>query len=90
MPPIRTQSSRNSTEQEDRILLAIRAIKNKEIIPIRKAAREYEVPDTTLRRRINGDISRSETRANSHKLTQIEEYIGLKIYSSYGCSWSSL
>jgi hypothetical protein len=29
MPPIRTQSSQNRTEQEGRILLAIQAIKNK-------------------------------------------------------------
>jgi hypothetical protein len=73
MPPIRTQSSQNRTEQEGRILLAIQAIKNQEIRAIREAARIFEVPETSLRRRLNGSTNRAETRANGHKLTQIEE-----------------
>jgi hypothetical protein len=73
MLPIRTQSSQNRTEQEGRILLAIQAIKNQEIRAIREAARIFEVPETSLRRRLNGSTNRAETRANSHKLTQIEE-----------------
>ena len=44
MPPIRTQSSRNRTEQEGRILLAIQAIKNQEISSISLAARTFKVP----------------------------------------------
>lgn len=39
MPLIRSQSSRNSIEQEGRILLAIQAIKNQEIFLICKALR---------------------------------------------------
>ena len=44
MPPIRTQSSRNRTEQEGRILLAIQAIQKQEIASIREAARQFKVP----------------------------------------------
>jgi hypothetical protein len=73
MPPIRSQSSRNLVEQEGRILLAIQAIKKKEISAIREAARLFNVPETSLRRRLHGHQTRSETRANSHKLTEIEE-----------------
>jgi hypothetical protein len=73
MPPIRSQSSRNRTEQEGRILLAIQAIKNKEISAVREAARLFDVPETSLRRRLKGHKTRSETGVNSHKLTEIEE-----------------
>jgi hypothetical protein len=73
MPPIRTQSSRNCTEQEGRILLAIQAIKNQEISTIQEAARLFNIPRTTLRRRLAGTANRVETRVNSYKLTQIEE-----------------
>lgn len=73
MPPVRSQSSRNSVEQEGRILLAIQAIRNQEITAVRKAARSFNVPEATLRRRLHGTPFRSETRANSRKLTEIEE-----------------
>jgi AraC-like DNA-binding protein len=73
MPPIRTQSSQNRTEQEGRILLAIQAIKKQEIPSIRDIARQFNVPRTTLQRRVAGLPFRAETRANSHKLTEIEE-----------------
>ena len=78
MPPIRTQSSQNRTEQEGRILLAIQAIKKQEIISIREAARHFTVPEATLRRRLRGVPSRSETRANGFKLDAIEEESLLK------------
>jgi hypothetical protein len=73
MPPIRTQSSRNSIEQEGRILLAIQAINKQEILSIREAARRFEVPHTSLRNRLTRCKNRSETRANGHKLDEIEE-----------------
>jgi predicted DNA-binding transcriptional regulator YafY len=73
MPPIRTQSSRNCTEQEGRVLLAIQAIKNQEITSIREAAYHFKVPRSTLQRRLTGDIFRPDSRANNHKLTEIEE-----------------
>jgi DNA invertase Pin-like site-specific DNA recombinase len=73
MPPIRTQSSQKREEQEGRILLAIQAIKNQEIASIQEVATRFNVPRTTLRRRLARYTSRAETRANSHKLTEIEE-----------------
>jgi hypothetical protein len=73
MPPIRTQSSRNSIQQEGRILLAIEAYKNKEITSLHEVIRQFNIPRITLRRRLAGSISRAKTRANSYKLTQIEE-----------------
>ena len=62
MPPIRTQSSQKRTEQEGRVLLAIQAIQKQEIRAIREAARIFEVPETTLRRRLNGSTNRAFSR----------------------------
>jgi hypothetical protein len=73
MPPKARQKSRNSAEQEGRIILAISALKKQEICNIREAARVYNISRTTLQRRLAGTTSRAETRANSHKLTQNEE-----------------
>ena len=73
MPPVRSQSSRNSIEQEGRIILAIQAIKNQEISSIREAAHHFQVPRSTLQRRLTGDVFRPESRANNHKLSQTEE-----------------
>ncbi|KAJ5281107.1 hypothetical protein N7478_006479 [Penicillium angulare] len=73
MPPIRLQTSRNSIEQEGRILLAIQAIKNQEISAVREAARRFNVSEPTLRRRLRGVQNCANSRANSHKLTEIEE-----------------
>ncbi|RJE25947.1 Pogo transposable element [Aspergillus sclerotialis] len=78
MPTIRARSSRNSIEQEGRILLAIQAIKKQEISTIREAARRFEVPKSTLLRRLNNIPNRAETRANNYKLTEIEEESLLK------------
>jgi DNA invertase Pin-like site-specific DNA recombinase len=69
MPPIRTKSSQNSTEQEGRVLLAIEAYKNKEITSLHEVTRRFDIPRTTLRRRLASSTNRAETRANSHKLT---------------------
>jgi hypothetical protein len=73
MPPIRSQSSRNSIEREGRILLAIQAFKNQEISAIREAARRFEVPKSTLRSGLRGTTFRAKTRANSYKLIELEE-----------------
>ena len=74
MPPIRKQASQKLTEQEGRILLAIKAIQKQEICSIRQAARHFNVPLTTLQHRLNGHTMRAETRANNHKLSSNEEY----------------
>ena len=73
MPPNRSRSNRNSIEQEDRLLLAIQAIKNQEISSVREAARRFNVPDTSLRQRLAGHPYRAESHANRHKLSQTEE-----------------
>ena len=73
MPPIRSRSSKNSIEQEGRILLAIQAFKNRDIGSIALAASTFNVPRTTLRRRIDGVQNRANSRANSSKLTETEE-----------------
>jgi DNA-binding NtrC family response regulator len=69
MPPKARQNLRNSIEQEGRILLAISAFQKQEIRNITEAARVYNIPRTTLRRRLNSYTFRAETRANSYKLT---------------------
>ena len=76
MPPIRSQNSRNTIEQEGRIQFAIQAIQayqNKEIPSIKEATHRFQVPYTTLQNRCKGKIFRSDTRANNHKLTTNEE-----------------
>ena len=73
MPPIRSQNPQNSINQEGRIQLAIQAFQNKEFRSIREAARRFQVPTVTLHRRYNGQLHRSETRANNYKLTLTEE-----------------
>jgi hypothetical protein len=78
MPPKRTESSRKFIEQEGRILLAIKAIKNEEITSIQEVAHRFNVPRTTLRRRLRGTTNRTESRANGHKLTKTEEELLLK------------
>ena len=73
MPPTRSRPSRDSIEQENRLLLAIQAIKKKEINSIRDAVRQFNVPRSMLTDRINGHQNRSERRANNHKMTKIDE-----------------
>jgi hypothetical protein len=56
MPPIRSPKCRNLIQQEVRLLLAIKAIKNAEKIPVRDAARQFDVPLSTLPTRSGTDI----------------------------------
>jgi hypothetical protein len=58
--------------QENRIQMAIAAIKNKKIKSVLRAAETFSVPEPTLRARLNGRKPRSDTRANGHKLTALE------------------
>jgi helix-turn-helix, Psq domain. len=73
MPPNNIELSQDSIQQEGRLLLAIQAIKNKEISSIRRAADQFQVDRCTLTRRLRGTINRAESRANNHKMTQIKE-----------------
>lgn len=60
-------------EQEGRVQLAIEALKTASIATINAAARAFDVPISTLFRRLNGVQSRHETPPNCRKLTDIEE-----------------
>ena len=73
MPPIRTESSQKSVNQEGRILLALSDIKDGRVASLRAAAKLYNIPYSTLHTRAGGRISRGDTRPNGHKLTQLEE-----------------
>ena len=59
--------------KESRVQMAINAWNEKKTRSILEAAKVYEVPESTLRRRLAGIKSRSETRANGHRLTEVEE-----------------
>ena len=78
MPPIRSQLAKKSTEQEGRVLLASEAIQKKQIPSIREAARQFNIPQSTLATRLNGTTNRSDIRANNHKLSILEEQSLLK------------
>lgn len=73
MPPKSRAKIKDQVEQEGRVLLAISSLRKKEITNIREAARLYDVPRTTLQRRLNGSTNRAEKQANGLKLTKEEE-----------------
>ena len=52
MPPKLYSKPSNSVEKEGKLLLAISALKKKEISNIREAARLYDVPRSTLQDRL--------------------------------------
>ena len=60
---------------EARIILATEAVRSSSETSIRKATKIYEVPKATLRHRIDSRTPRNETRANYHKLTEVEEEV---------------
>ena len=59
--------------KESRMQMAISAWKEKKTRSILEAASIFQVPESTLRTRLAGIKPRLETRANGHKLTEIEE-----------------
>jgi predicted HTH domain antitoxin len=61
--------------QENQIQIAISAIQNKKVCLNRRAASIFKVPKPTLRAHLKGRKLRSETRTNSHKLTELEEEV---------------
>jgi hypothetical protein len=58
---------------EDRINLAIQAVQKGSFKSIRAASVAYDVPWSTLNRRVKGCPSRRDTRPASSKLTRTEE-----------------
>jgi hypothetical protein len=59
--------------QEARIILAIEAIRTAKRMSIRRAAKTYDVPKSTLRHRMKGRVAKAEIRNGRHQLTQSEE-----------------
>ena len=62
-----------SSSQEGRILLAIQAIKQGHIQNVKSAAETYDIPRTTLQRRIQGTTSRRNSIPNLCRLTPYKE-----------------
>ena len=67
-----------SSSKERNLILALQTMKNNPKLTINAAAKLYEVPRTTLRRRHAGIPSRCDIPANSRKLTPIEESVLLE------------
>jgi hypothetical protein len=59
--------------KEARMQMAITAWKQQKVKSKLKAAQIFSVPESSLRKRLSGVKPRTETRANSHKLTATEE-----------------
>jgi hypothetical protein len=49
-----SENMREKAAQQGRLVLAINALKNKQIAKIREAARVYDVPESTLRDCLRG------------------------------------
>jgi Tc5 transposase DNA-binding domain len=60
-------------QKEGRIALAMQALKQGHISNIYTAAQMYDVPDKTLRRRVNGINARRDSIPINRKLTTTEE-----------------
>ena len=63
----------NDSGQLGRLELAIRAIQTGQLTSVRKAAQLYNIPRTTLRRRLNGIQQRAIASYTKRKLTETEE-----------------
>jgi hypothetical protein len=68
-PPNTTQLA----QKEGRIVLAAQAFKQGHFRSLRAAACAYDVPESTLRGRVKGVISRRDFVSTNRKLTQTEE-----------------
>jgi hypothetical protein len=64
----------NDPGQEGRLELAIRAIRSGQITSVRRAVRLYDIPRSTLQRRLDGITQRSIAGRTKRKLTETEEY----------------
>jgi hypothetical protein len=73
MPRNKRQSRQSLVEQEGRIELAIKALKNNEISNIARAAATFSIPESTLRGRVKGQRSQAELRNHAHRLTEHQE-----------------
>jgi hypothetical protein len=69
MPPQRSDKKAKLIQQEGRLLLAIKAIKDGRYLSAAAATRSFEIPVSTLKARINGRESAAEKRASGHIFT---------------------
>jgi hypothetical protein len=76
LPPLLTMLQQHDLEllpREDRIILAIQAMKSNASLSQRRAAAIYNVQESTLRTRRAGKASRRDISANSSRLSRSEE-----------------
>lgn len=59
--------------QEGRIALALNSFQHNQFPSLRAAARAYNVPRTTLSRRLKGTLSKRDSSSANLKLSQTEE-----------------
>ena len=63
---------------EARIILAIEAIRTSKNLSRRAAAKLYNVPESTLRLRMNGHLPLSDRRPATYNLSKLEEEVLVK------------
>jgi len=73
-----SRKGRLNHEAEGRLLLAIKAVKSKQIASIRAAAKTFDVPRSTLTDRVRGRSARVDSIPNGRKLSNTEEEVLLK------------
>ncbi|KAJ5143093.1 uncharacterized protein N7515_001880 [Penicillium bovifimosum] len=73
MPPIRGKKAQKSVDQEGKILLAIKAIKNGRATSVSAAARFFEVPRSTLQARLKGRTSCRYSRKYDYQRAVLED-----------------
>lgn len=61
------------SQKEGRIALAIEAFQQGHFTSLKAACTSYDVPYSTVRDRVNGRVSRRDSRPSNMKLTQLEE-----------------
>jgi hypothetical protein len=65
----------STSSKEARIQLTLQAIEQGQFNSIRRAAKTYDVPESTIRDRRAGRLPRAEMRPSQQKLTEIEEEV---------------
>ena len=64
-----------SSSNESRIILALKALENRKGVSVRSIAKTYNVPEATLWHRYTGRHPRHNIITNSRKLTDLEEQV---------------
>ena len=59
--------------KESKVILAIEAIRTTKKMSIRRVAKTYDVPESSIRLRMKGTASLAERRHNRHQLNPTEE-----------------